>query len=104
MDKLPNLCTYTDFRDNMPAHFKRLERAGQPTLVTQKGKAAAVVLSPAAYERLSRDAELARSQARIAKSIAQFRAGRGVPVDEALAAVQTRIASRARRRAGSAKR
>jgi len=62
---LPETTTYSEFRENLSSHFKRLKKSDKPTLITQNGKTAAVVMSPSAYERLMSDAEESRSIERL---------------------------------------
>lgn len=80
---LPDVCTYTEFRDNMTAHLARLKKAKRPTLVTRNGRKAAVILSPEAYERLVFGMTLEESRAKLARSIEQARRGETIPADVA---------------------
>ncbi len=66
---LPDTFALTDFRSKAAAHIKRLSKLDRPALLTQNGKGAAIVMSPAHYERLATDAELARSIAAIQESL-----------------------------------
>lgn len=61
MDRLPDVYALTDFRQNTAQHISRLKKAQRPTVLTQNGRTAAVVLSAALYDRLVADAELGRS-------------------------------------------
>ncbi|MFM9958187.1 MAG: type II toxin-antitoxin system Phd/YefM family antitoxin [Phycisphaerales bacterium] len=76
MHLLPEVCTYTDFRDNLTAHLARLKKAKRATLVTRNGRAAAVVLSPEDYERLVYGTTLREGRAKVARGLAQARAGK----------------------------
>lgn len=69
MSPLPNVYALTDFRARTSAHLKRLKKTDRPTLLTQNGKTAAVVLSEAQYEKLLADAELGRSIAAIREAL-----------------------------------
>jgi prevent-host-death family protein len=91
---LPDVCTYTDFRDNLTAHLSRLKKARRPTLVTRNGRKAAVVLSPDDYERLVFGMTLEESRARIAQSIEDARQGRTYPVREAFREVRANLLRR----------
>jgi PHD/YefM family antitoxin component YafN of YafNO toxin-antitoxin module len=91
---LPDVCTYTDFRDNMTAHFERLKKAKRPTLVTRNGRKAAVVLSPEAYERLAFGMTIEESRARIAKSIEDARQGRTRPAREVFDEIRAKLLQR----------
>jgi PHD/YefM family antitoxin component YafN of YafNO toxin-antitoxin module len=50
MYQLPDTCSVTDFRDNIADHLRDLRRSSRPRMITQNGKAAAVVLSPEQFE------------------------------------------------------
>lgn len=50
---LPDTTNYSEFRENLAEHFKRLKKSRKPTVVLQKGRVAAVVLSPAQFEAYS---------------------------------------------------
>lgn len=72
--QLPDTFALTDFRSKASAHIKRLTKLDRPALLTQMGKGTAIVMSPAHYERLASDAELARSIAAIQESLDDPRA------------------------------
>lgn len=69
MSPLPNVYALTDFRARTSEHLKRLKKTDRPTLLTQNGKTAAVVLSEAQYEKLLADAELGRSIAAVREAL-----------------------------------
>jgi len=81
--KLPDTSTYTDFRKHLAEHLKRIRRAGRPTMVTQNGKVAAVVLSPEQYESLAEGASTARTLEKIERALSDIRRGRTVPLEKA---------------------
>lgn len=103
---LPETTSYSEFRENLSSHFKRLKKSGKPTLITQNGKTAAVVMAPETYESLMMDAEEARSIARLKKAQAQARAGKGRPAAEVFADLRAeldRATQKPRRRARAAR-
>lgn len=69
MNGLPDVYALTDFRQKTASHLRRLRKADRPTLLTQNGKTAAVVLSESLYEKLLADAELGRSVAAIREAL-----------------------------------
>lgn len=95
---LPDTQALTDFRENTAAVLKKLADSNRPLLITQKGKAAGVIMSPRAYEALADAAELARSVEQVRLSIAQFEAGLVEPADKAFAKLEAKY----RRRVGKA--
>lgn len=52
MLKVKNIHPLTDFARNTRAHVKRLQRSGEPEVLTMNGKAAVVVQDARAYQRL----------------------------------------------------
>lgn len=81
--RLPDTSTYTDFRNNLAEHFKRIRRSRRPTVVMQNGKAAAVVLSPEQYESLTEEAEAMRTMEKIERALEDIRRGRTIPLEKA---------------------
>ena len=81
---LPDTQALTEFREQTAHVLKKLARSGKPLLITQKGKAAGVVMSPRLYEAMADAAALARSIEGVRQSLADFHAGRVMPADEAL--------------------
>lgn len=81
MHRLPEVCSVTEFRDNISEKIRKLRKSGRVTLLTHNGKAAAVVMSPEEFEAF--DAEHERTE--VVKIIEENRkdidAGRGIPLD-----------------------
>lgn len=50
MYELPDTCSVTEFRDHIADHLRTLRTRRKPTLLTQNGRAAAVVMSPREFE------------------------------------------------------
>ena len=50
----------TDLRQDAAAILRRVQASNQPLVVTQRGRAAAIILSVDAYERGERERELLR--------------------------------------------
>lgn len=63
----------SDFKAKAADYLKRVADTGQPVVITQNGKAAGVLLSPAQYDELS---ERARFVAAIDEGLADSDAGR----------------------------
>ena len=70
---LPDVYPLTDFRQHTADHLKRLKKSDRPTLLTQNGKTAAVVLSEALYEQLLTEAELGHSLSALQESLGDTR-------------------------------
>jgi len=58
MRKLPEIIPVSDLRQDAANVLKRVHDSNEPLIITQRGRAAAVMLSPQAYERSERDREL----------------------------------------------
>ncbi len=87
----------TDFARNTKKHTQELAECGRPRILTQNGKAAAVVLSPEAFEKMAHDAEEYELDLRLRDAIRDVIDGkRGEPVS----VVMTRVRKRIRARAG----
>jgi len=82
MEKLPNIVPITDLRQDAAKVLKKVRKSKDPVIITQRGRAAAVMLSVDAYERSLHDMELLRLLARGEKEI---EAGEGHSLDSILA-------------------
>ena len=82
MPKIPNIIPVTDLRQDAAAALERVRTSKQPVVITQRGRAAAVLLSMEEYERGEHERQLLRLIARGEKEIA---AGKGFDLDTVLA-------------------
>ncbi len=89
MPKIPNIIPVTDLRQDAAAAIKRVKKTNQPLVITQRGRAAAVMLSIEAYERSEYERELLRALARGEKEIL---AGQGHDIDAVFAAADELLA------------
>ena len=60
MSKIPDIVPVSDFRQDAAAVLKRLQAGCGPLVVTQRGRAVAVMQSIESYEKLERERELLR--------------------------------------------
>ena len=81
MPKVPDIMPVTDLRQDAAAALKRVRASKEPLVITQRGRAAAVILSVEVYERGEHERHLLRLLARGEKEIA---AGQGYDLDEVL--------------------
>ena len=72
----------SDFRQKAGETFERLAKTGEAEIITVNGEARAVLLSPAVYDELAREAEIARDVVAIRKAMKEFDEGKGRPVRE----------------------
>jgi PHD/YefM family antitoxin component YafN of YafNO toxin-antitoxin module len=62
----------TDFRQKATETLDRLNQTGEAEILTVNGEARAVLLSPVAYDELTRETHLARDAAVIRQAIAEM--------------------------------
>lgn len=86
-----NTRTLTDFRQHATAVIERINHTGEAEILTVNGRARAVILSPAAYDEMARDAQLTRDVAMIRKSMKQFEEGKGRPADAVFDEIRGRL-------------
>jgi prevent-host-death family protein len=82
MAKIPNIIPITDLRQDATAIVKRVTASREPLVITQRGRAAAVMVSMEAYEHSQHELELLRLLARGEKEI---EAGKGYDLEVVLA-------------------
>ena len=86
MAKIPNIVPITDLRQDATLIVKRLAMAREPLVITQRGQAAAVMVSIEAYEHSQHELEILRLLARGEKEI---EAGKGYALNTVLAEADT---------------
>ena len=82
MGKVPDIVPVTDLRKDAAGALKRVRASQQPLIITQRGRAAAVMLSVEAYERAEHEKQMLRLLARGEQEIAR---GEGYDLDGVLA-------------------
>lgn len=82
MPKIPNIIPVTDLRKDAAAALERLRTSKQPVVITQRGRAAAVLQSMEEYERGEHERQLLRLIARGEQEIAE---GKGFDLNSVLA-------------------
>ena len=81
MPKVPEIMPVTDLRQDAAGALKRVRASKQPIVITQRGRAAAIMLSVEVYERGEHERQLLRLLARGEKEIA---AGQGYDLSEVM--------------------
>lgn len=84
MPRMPDMVPISDLRQGAAALLQKLRKSRNPVVVTQRGRAAAVLLSIEEYERRENDLEVLSLLVRGEQEIA---AGIGYDLDEVLADV-----------------
>ena len=82
MAKVPAIIPVTDLRQDAAAALKRARDSRQPVVITQRGRAAAVLMSVEAYEAAEHERQLLRL---LAKGDREIAAGKGYGLDDVLA-------------------
>lgn len=83
-----NIVPVSDFKAKAAEWLRRLGESSEPVVITQNGKAAAVVLSPAAYDELTKRFRFMEA---IERGLADVEAGRVTPHDEVVAEMRRRF-------------
>lgn len=89
MAKIPTIVPITELRQDAAAALRQARSSRQPVVITQRGRAAAVLLSMEAYERGEHERQLLRLLARGEQEIT---AGKGLSLEEVLAEADALLA------------
>lgn len=92
MTKIPQIVPVSDLRQDAAAVLKKVRDSREPLIITQRGRAAAVLLSVEEYERENSERQLLRVLARGEKEIA---AREGFDLDAVLAEADALLADAA---------
>jgi prevent-host-death family protein len=89
MVKVPKIVPVTDLRQDAAGVLKRLKKSQDPLVITQRGRAAAILLSLDAYEKSREEREILRLLARGEKEIAS---GKGPTLESVMREVDVLLA------------
>ena len=81
MPKIPDIVPITDLRQDAAAVLARVRKSAQPVVITQRGRAAAVMVSAESYERAESERQILKLLARGEREIAK---GKGYDLDSVL--------------------
>ena len=87
IDVTQDIRTLTDFKRQTNGMIRQIRKSGRPMVLTVKGKAEAVVMDAATYQRM---AERLSTIEGIQRGLAQARKGQGRGVDEVFDALERR--------------
>ncbi len=82
MGKLSNIIPISDLRQNASNLLKQLRKSKEPLIITQRGRATAVMIGVDAYEESEHEKELLRL---LAKGEKEIEIGQGYDLDTVLA-------------------
>jgi len=81
MSAVPNIIPISDLRQDAAGVIKRAAASDEPVFITQRGRASAVLVSSAAYERTQHELQILRV---LATGEAEIAAGVGHDLDDVL--------------------
>ena len=79
--KIPSIIPITDLRQDAASILHKIRKSGEPLVITQRGRPAAVMMSVEAYEQSERDHQILMILANGDKEIA---AGEGYSLDSVM--------------------
>lgn len=86
MRTLPDIIPISDLRQDAAGVIKRVATTNEPVVITQRGRASAVLVSTEAYERNQHENEILRM---LAKGDAEIAAGSGRDAQDVMAEART---------------
>jgi prevent-host-death family protein len=89
MASVPDIIPITDLRQDAAAALKRVKSSRQPVVITQRGRATAVLLSLEAYERSEQERHILQL---LARGEQEIKTGRGFDLDDVLAEADNLLA------------
>jgi prevent-host-death family protein len=89
MGKLPNIIPVSDLRQDAARILKQLKNNKEPLIITQRGRATAVMIGVDTYEKLEHEKEILRL---LAKGDREIEAGEGYDLDSVLAEADALLA------------
>lgn len=89
MSSLPAIVPISDLRQDAAGIIKRVVTTDEPVVITQRGRASAVLVSADAYERTQHENEILRI---LAQGDAEIAAGIGRDADDVMAEARALLA------------
>ena len=83
----------TEFRANYAQTLERINRTGDAEILTVKGQAKAVLISPAVYDQFMSEVQLARDVVMIKRSMDQHERGESALAESFFADLQAKLES-----------
>lgn len=91
MNKLSNIIPVSDLKQDAAKLLKQLNKSKEPFIITQRGRAAAVMIGVEAYEESEHEKELLRL---LAKGDREIELGEGYDLNTVLAEADTLLAKK----------
>ncbi|HET6252227.1 MAG TPA: type II toxin-antitoxin system Phd/YefM family antitoxin [Tepidisphaeraceae bacterium] len=86
-----NTQSLSDFRQKAGETLDRLNQTGDAEILTVNGEARAVLLSPAAYDQMAREAQLSRDVLTMQRAMREHDKGKGRPAEEFFDELRARL-------------
>jgi prevent-host-death family protein len=83
-----DLVPVNEFRSNMATYLKRVSHSGRPVILTQRGRAAAVLIDPAMLDEIEESQEVVR---KVMRGLEDGAAGRTVSSQDLFSELETII-------------
>ena len=93
MAKLPSIIPITDLRQDAAKVLRQVKESKEPTVITQRGRAAAVILSLEEFERAENERQILML---LAKGEKEIEAGDGHTMDDVFAEAEKLLEDDAR--------
>lgn len=100
LDLNRDINSLSNFKRNTPEFIRQLKETGHPVVLTINGKAEVVVQDAVSYQKLIERAERAEHLEALRQSIADMRAGKGVPAEEVFAEMRQILEEAKKRKPG----
>lgn len=84
MTRSTDITNRSEYREHLREHHARVKSTGRPLFITEKGEPDVVVMSAQAYDELADLADLHGILGDIARSEAEYAAGRGIDALQAI--------------------
>lgn len=84
LDIQRDIDSLSNFKRNTPEFLRQMKQTGHPVVLTINGKAELVVQDTGSYQKLMERVERADRMEALRESVAQMRAGEGIPAREVL--------------------
>jgi PHD/YefM family antitoxin component YafN of YafNO toxin-antitoxin module len=88
-----NTQSLSDFRKKAAKTIDRLNKTGNAEILTVNGEARAVLVSPAVYDEMAKETQLAHDIAVMRRSIEQFKQGKAQEVNSFFSELRTKLLS-----------
>jgi prevent-host-death family protein len=89
MSSLPAIVPISDLRQDAAGIIKRIVATDEPVVITQRGRASAVIVSTGVYERTQHENEILRI---LAQGDADIAAGLGIDAEDVMAEARALLA------------